>query len=107
MRSLIILLLLLLTALLSFGDKIATFPDISAPVQLRVDDNKLYISEKASVFIYSLDNFELLKTFGGEGEGPREFKRYAFLYPLPNHLLVNSVGKISYFKKDGTFVKRP
>jgi hypothetical protein len=105
MKSLMILLLLVMTTLLSVGEKIATFPDIYAPVKVRVDDNKLYISEKASVFIYSLDKFELLKKFGGEGEGPREFKRYAFLYPLPEYLLVNSVGKISYFKKDGTFIK--
>jgi hypothetical protein len=105
MKSLILLLLLLLPALLSFDDKITTFPDIYTPVQLRIDDNKLYISEKASVFIYSLDNFELLKKFGREGEGPQEFKRYAFLYPQTDYLLVNSVGKISYFKKDGTFIK--
>jgi hypothetical protein len=105
MKQLTVLSALLLAAIMSFGEKIAKFPDIYVPMQIRIHDNKLYISEKAWVYIYSLDKFELLKKFGGEGEGPQEFKRYAFLYPTTDHLLINSVGKISYFKKDGTYIK--
>jgi hypothetical protein len=52
-----------------------------------------------------LDIIELLKKFCGDGEGAREFKRYTFLYPTTDHLLINSAGKISYFKKDGSYIK--
>ena len=85
MKKITVLSALLLAAIMSFAEKIAQFPNIYLPMQIRIHDNKLYISEKAWVYIYSLDKIELLKKFGGEGEGPREFKRYAFLYPTTEH----------------------
>ncbi|MCP4219844.1 MAG: hypothetical protein GY765_34750 [bacterium] len=105
MKRIFILLIVLISALSGFSEKLAVLKDVYAPVQLRADDGKLYVSEKAFIRIYSLEDYAFIKKFGGEGEGPKEFKRYAFLIPQKDRFLINSVGKISYYQKDGTFIK--
>jgi hypothetical protein len=61
--------------------------------------------ENKTFFIYSLKDFKLKKKFGKPGEGPQEFKGTMHLIPQADHLLINSAGKISYFTKDGDFIK--
>jgi hypothetical protein len=85
--------------------KVAVFKELYKPMQIDVDSNHLYVSQLSTVYIYSLEDFQLKNKFGREGEGPREFKRYAFLNVQPQVLLINSIGKLSFFKKDGTFIK--
>jgi hypothetical protein len=85
--------------------KVAVFKEIYKPMQIDVDNNHLYVSQLSTVYIYSLEDFQLKNKFGREGEGPQEFKRYALLNVQPLVLLINSMGKLSFFKKDGTFIK--
>lgn len=85
--------------------KAAVLKEIYKPMQIDVDKNHLYVSQLSTVYIYSLEDFQLKNKFGREGEGPQEFKRYAILNVQPQVLLVNSMGKLSFFKKDGTFIK--
>jgi hypothetical protein len=40
---------------------------------VQVDKNQLYITDGASVFIYSLKDYQLQKKFGKRGEAPGEF----------------------------------
>jgi uncharacterized protein YlbG (UPF0298 family) len=67
------------------------------------------VTQEATVFIYSLKDFKLVKKFGKAGEGPREFR---ILPQLPlnidartDQIIVNSFGKVSYFTKQGEFIK--
>jgi hypothetical protein len=87
--------------------KIVPLPDLKQAETILVDDNQLYITEKASVYIYSLKNLKLKKTFGRKGEGPAEFKitvyRGLFLLLRKNYLVVDSYGRLSFFTKDGQF----
>jgi len=103
------ILLLLLPAPHAAAKKVATFPDILTPYDLLVDEEHLYINESATIYIFSLKDYSLVKKFGKKGEGPGEFKlsddNTVFVCLLPERLLVNSVGRISYFGKDGTFIK--
>jgi len=85
--------------------KAAVLKEIYKPMQIDADSNHLYVSQLSTVYIYSLEDFQLKNKFGREGEGPQEFKRYALLNVQPQVLLVNSMGKLSFFKKDGTFIK--
>ena len=85
--------------------KAAVLKEIYKPMQIDVDSNHLYVSQLSTVYIYSLEDFQLKNKFGREGEGPQEFKRYALLNVQPQVLLINSMGKLSFFKKDGTFIK--
>ena len=58
------------------------------------------------IYIYSLKDHTLIKKFGGRGEGPMEFMGNNInLLPYPDHIIVNSQGKITYWTKAGEFVK--
>jgi hypothetical protein len=85
--------------------KVAVFKEIYKSMQIDVDSNHLYVSQLSTVYIYSLEDFQLKNKFGKEGEGPQEFKGYALLNVQPQVLLINSMGKLSFFNKDGTFIK--
>lgn len=106
MRKLITIFILIYTLAAGLTAKTVTLEGLEQPRIIEVDDNQLYITEKTKVHIYSLNGFKPVKTFGKEGEGPKEFRRLVLRFiSQPDHLFINSSGKISYFKKDGTFIK--
>lgn len=92
-----------------FAEKVAVLPELMKPSIMAVDDTQLYVTEEASVFIYSLKDFELVKKFGRAGQGPQEF----FIVPaLPlvidvqtDQIIAVSIRKVSYFTKQGEFIK--
>jgi len=109
-KHIIILILILLVFCFSgFAEKVAVLPELMKPKVMAVDDTQLYVTEGASVFIYSLKDFKLVKKFGKAGEGPQEFQVLPQV-PLSidvrtARIIVNSFGKISYFTKQGEFIK--
>lgn len=92
-----------------FGEKVAVFPGLSDPAGMHIDGERIYIIERATIHIYSSTDYKLIKTFGNRGEGPGEFRTgqedAVLLNVLPDYLLVNSQGKIVFFKKDGTYIE--
>ncbi len=87
------------------GEVVATFPDLLKPTGLVIDDNNIYITENTTIYIYSLKDFKLIKKFGKSGEGPQEFNRFVTITPLKDKLLINSMSKISYYTKNGEYIK--
>ena len=59
MTSLIISLLITLN--FAFAEKVIVLPDLVNPNSIIIDKNNMYITEDASVYIYSLNDFKLLK----------------------------------------------
>ncbi|MCP4147935.1 MAG: hypothetical protein GY757_09300 [bacterium] len=109
-KQLIILALaLLLFAPVSYAKKLATIPELLKPGTMAVDNEQFYTVDNCTVFIYSLKDFKLVKKFGKSGEGPREFmasnSAEVSVLPQKDYLIVNSLGKVSFYKKDGTFIK--
>ncbi len=111
-RKIIFMFLSILLISFMFGKKIGTITDLINPYSLRVDNGKLYIVEGTSIYIYSLKGLKLENKFGKKGEGPEEFR----VAPRTNmgnvnieiysdFILVNSLGKISFFSKDGEYQK--
>lgn len=91
--------------------KAASFPELIKPETILVEGGKAYITQGTSVFIYSIENGCLLKTFGKQGEGPREFMRSRapwmpslYLFLKEDQLLINSTGKISLYSRSGEFL---
>jgi hypothetical protein len=89
--------------------KIQTLKDLIKPDMMDVGNDRIYITERTSVNIYSLKDYHLIKKFGREGEGPREFKISPFgtpmvAFPYGNKLYVSSMAKLSVFTPDGTFI---
>jgi hypothetical protein len=110
MKRCLILLILLMFSMVTFAKKLATLPDIFRPYHLSVDDQNFYVTEDTTIFIFSLKDFTLEKKFGKMGEGPREFKRPQggsgiMTFPQTDSLVINSMGKVSFFTKEGNFVK--
>ena len=96
----------------NYGKKIGTITDVVNPYSLQIDNGNLYIVEGPVVYIYSLKNLKQIKKFGKKGEGPKEF----MVLPTANmgninieiyskYILINSIGKISFFSKDGKYLK--
>jgi hypothetical protein len=114
MKKFIFLIVFVLFASLVFGAKLITLTDINAPERIVVDKDRIFIAELTTIFVYSKDG-KLQKTFGKKGEGPGEFIATTQtgglgLDILPDMLMVTSVGKVSFFSKDGEFkrvVKAP
>jgi hypothetical protein len=107
MKAIFILLIVLLFLFTStaFARKMAIFPRHLVPNALNLDDHYIYITEDSYIYIYSAQDFKFLKRIGGKGEGPQEFKGSPQLLILADQLLVNSQAKVSFFKKDGVFVR--
>jgi hypothetical protein len=91
--------------------EVVPLPDLINPDGIQADEHQLYITEQQSIYIYSLKDSRLIKKFGEPGEGPREFKvsRFSegriYIHVEPEVLLVNSLKKISYFTRQGDFIK--
>lgn len=86
-----------------------TLKEVLKPAMMVVKDNKLYVLQQTTIFIYSLKDFKLIKTFGRQGEGPREFMARPYGAPMSmsfadGKLVVSSLNKVSYFTKLGEYV---
>ena len=105
-KYIIVFVLLMVFTTLSAKESVE-LPDLANPGQILVDpeNHNLYIADGTTIYIYSLTDFKLKNKFGKSGEGPREFKRYANMTLTSEHLLVNSVSRITFFTKEGEYVK--
>jgi len=101
-----IILLFILTGPLFAGEPIS-LGDLLRPHIIAVDDERAFIVDGITIYIYSLKDFKLIKKFGAEGEGPGEFKaRINILDVSSENLIVNSEGRVSHFSKKGEFIKQ-
>lgn len=57
-----------------FGGQIVPLDEVEYPKTIIVDEGRVYLAEVEHIYIYSSANFKLLKKFGKQGEGPKEFK---------------------------------
>ena len=82
------------------------------PETLTVRGDYLYVTEGVKVWIYSHDGSRLVNSLGKAGEGPWEFRKS----PAPwipsvsvqlaaDLLVVNSIGKVSYFSLKGDGIR--
>ena len=109
MRRLVLLvLILILFSMVTFGEKLATLEGLSKPGSLAVDPYcpQFYVTEEATIYIYSLADFKLKTKFGKAGEGPQEFHiipgtNGLVVQPLKDSLLINSMRRVSFFSKEG------
>jgi hypothetical protein len=106
-KNILIFFVLLITTSFILATKVIPL-DLYKPFRIRTDGEKIFIGQGAEIFIYSANDYKLLKKFGKAGEGPREFKlRPEFSPDLDVHtdtLVATSIGKVSFFKKNGKFL---
>ena len=113
MKQKVILIFLILLINLSFTKEVAILSELIQPRNMIVLGEKIYITDYPSLYIYSAGNYRLLKKFGRKGQGPGEFflpmelpdfKRAGLKMSLKgDSLLINSMGRISVFTREGVF----
>ncbi len=87
------------------AENVTVLSEILKPTRLVVDANQLYVIEDTTIHIYSLPDYKYITKFGRAGEGPQEFNRFAVVSSHKDYLLVNSMGKLSFFTRDGKYRK--
>jgi hypothetical protein len=112
MKRILILLIILVIGFLLYSEKVATLNELANPFIMQVDQNQLYITDSEKVLIYSLKDYKLQKKFGEKGEGPGEFRisptanmGSVMLDVYQDYLIINSMGKLSFFTKQGEYIK--
>lgn len=108
-HTILFMLILWMFSFLLSGKKVTVLTEIKNPRTMTVDNRQLYVAENATVYIYSLPELKLIKSFGRKGQGPQEFQTLPHI-PITidvstNKLIVSSIRKISYFTKQGEFEK--
>ncbi|MBN1196959.1 MAG: 6-bladed beta-propeller [Candidatus Aminicenantes bacterium] len=88
-----------------YAEKLAVFPDLMKPSQLVVGKDHIFVGEFPTVYIFSRADNSLVRQFGKEGEGPREFNRFFILRTVDDRLLVNSLGKVTFYTLEGEYIE--
>lgn len=106
MKKIILILLLILAVSFAFAGKVKTLPELSNPDGIYTSENRLAITERTTVYLYSLPDLKHIKTFGKKGEGPQEFKgRIDSIDMQTDVMVVSSRGKVSFYSKEGEYKK--
>lgn len=115
MKRIVIIMAIFLCVLFLHAEKTHTFFDLLNPRYLIVDDNQIIVSDYPHVYLYSLDDHNLIKKIGREGQGPGEFqviqanmnlKERGLVFSVnPDHIAANSTSRLSYFSRKGDFTR--
>ncbi len=97
--------ILFLLASMVWAEKAVVLPGITNPYTITVTKDKLYITEPAAIYMYSLADFSFIKKFGEEGSGEGKFTGSIKLHIGPDYILINSKLKTSFFTIEGDFIK--
>jgi len=84
---------------------VALLAGLKDPTSITVDGSDIFITEKESVSIYSLEDYSLVRRFGKAGDKPGEFSLLPHLTAYPDFLLIGNMGKLSFFTRTGDFIR--
>jgi hypothetical protein len=89
-----------------FSSRVIPLPEeMVNPDSIEADIERIYITSFPTVYILSAGDFKVEKKFGTQGEGPREFTRFARLHIQQDHLLISDRHKVLYFSKEGNYIR--
>lgn len=108
MKKIVLFLILLFTAALSFAVKPVTLPEVLSPRELIIDGDRLYItSRRTAVYMYSTGDFKFIKQFIEKGEGPGEANAdHVKLAIYPDFLIAEDHRhKLLFLSRNGDYIK--
>lgn len=83
------------------GKKLGNLSGITKPIQLKVDQNQLYVEdEQVKLQLYALKNFKLIKSLLKRGEGPGECRHAPYFTIYPDCLYLYSLHKMICVKRN-------
>lgn len=88
------------------AETIVRLPGLTKPSKIEVCGDEIFVvNNRYNIIIYSLKDFKLKRQLGKKGEGPGEFKFSISLSIRPGFILVDSQDRISWFSREGKFLK--
>lgn len=111
MKKQYLLFMLGLVLIYTLTADVITLTDLANPDSITVTEDEVILTQGPRIFIYNLKDLKLKKSFGKEGEGPREFKVTSYMEKSlviniqPGRMLVSSVGKLSIYDRSGKYIK--
>ncbi len=103
--------LILLGSLSVLADSAFALAGLARPSMFLVNHDRIYVLDRATVYVYSLKEHKLINKFGKAGEGPTEFiysennGRPLSMCIYNGQVIVNSSHRRTYFDLDGNFIK--
>ncbi len=88
-----------------YPEVLTTFSDIVKPIELRMDDRYIYISDQSSVFVYAVNTFKFVKKLCKKGEGPEEFRTHPRIAYTHDRLILCDAYKIIVYTRDFKLIK--
>lgn len=105
----ILMILLLLSNAFGTEELRIDMPELNNPGTIDVQNGLICIGDGTAVMVYSSKDFTLIRRIGRQGEGPGEFTVAPGFSVSPqisgDRILINSIGKISFFTSNGTLEK--
>jgi hypothetical protein len=91
----------------SRGEKVAELQEPFSSVFLAIDKNQFYVADRrdCTIHIYSLKDYSHIGQIGRKGQGPAEFEFIGYIRIYPEYIFVYSGLKVSYFSKNGKYLK--
>ncbi len=104
-KAALISLLFLYVALPIFCKQLATLPGLLNPTMMETNKKEIFILDGAVVYVYSLDNYKLLRSFGKRGEGPGEIltspENPLNMKLSGDNVLLHTFFKVIFFSAEG------
>lgn len=109
MKNKILYIILLFPISILWAEKLGTLPEINKPEMIEIFNNRIYLVEGATAYVYDLKDLRLVKKFGKAGEGPGELKVNRsltnYLIPAPEYLLMVGMDKAIQYTYEGSIIK--
>lgn len=111
MRTILFLFILLFLVFVVAAQEVVVLSEIMKPAAIVVDEDRFYVVETPTIFVYGLKDHRLITQFGKQGEGPGEFmgsrrgRLPITIHPAENQLIISNRGRILYFGKDGQYIE--
>jgi hypothetical protein len=101
--------LCLLAAMAARSETVLPLPEVNQPDTVVVDAEKVYVVDKYRIYIYSLQDFKLVKKLGRRGEGPGEFRIHPggiiYVDVRSEKIVVSSNHRVTFFDKSGKYMR--
>jgi hypothetical protein len=79
--------------------------ELDNPQYLIANKDFLLIEDNQKVRMYAMKDFKLVKTIGRKGEGPGEFRYFAYPQILSDSIMISSAYKVAFFDFSGNLIK--
>ena len=111
MKKLILFIIMSVFIIVLLKAETFTLEEVLNPDSIFVSSEKIYITEGATIYVYSKNNLKYVGKFGKKGEGPGEInasRRGGLSFGLnvvDNNIFIHNRSKVMFFEKNGRFIR--